>query len=495
MAFHRPISILFLVLLHLTLGVMQGKATEENQLNRPNIILCMADDQGFGDVGYYGNPIPSTPHLDAMASESLRFDRFYAAAPVCSPTRGSVMTGRHPNRFGCFKWGYELRPEEITVAEVLQSAGYTTGHFGKWHLGSVRADGSNNPGASGFDHWLSAPNFYDNDPIMSREGVAVPIEGESSMIAVDAALEFIENATQQDQPFLAVIWFGSPHNPHKATPGTRSPYSDLPDNLREYYGEITGIDNAMGHLRASLRDREIAENTLVWYTSDNGPQGPEGRGLGSSGGLRGRKGTVWEGGLRVPTIIEWPAAIPEPRTTSLVSGTVDIFPTVLELAQAENPDPDRPLDGVSLVPLIHGKSQSRSKPLGFWDYQARGRSTPSARIMAELYQAQQAGDPEPILPPPPTEPAEGLISDFVASKTLKGHAAWIDGPYKLHRQPEQDGSVVFELYNLETDPAETQDLATKAPELVESLSESLADWQGSVVQSLRGDDYRKSTGN
>ncbi|MHC4308498.1 MAG: sulfatase-like hydrolase/transferase, partial [Planctomycetota bacterium] len=144
---------------------------------KPNIILCMADDQGWGDMAYNGHPVLKTPNFDAMAAAALRFDRFYAAAPVCSPTRGSVMTGRHPNRFGCFKWGHTLRPQEVTIPEALKKAGYVTGHFGKWHLGSVRKVCPVNPGASGFDEWLSAPNFFDNDPILSREGVAVQTQG------------------------------------------------------------------------------------------------------------------------------------------------------------------------------------------------------------------------------------------------------------------------------------------------------------------------------
>ena len=154
---------------------------------RPNIILVMADDQGWGDMAYNGHPVVKTPNFDAAAAAGLRFDRFYAAAPVCSPTRASVMTGRHPNRMGVFKWGYPMRPQETTIAEALKTVGYTTGHFGKWHLGSVRNDSPAHPGHNGFDEWLSAPNFYDNDAIMSHKGKAVPMKGESSMIAVDAA--------------------------------------------------------------------------------------------------------------------------------------------------------------------------------------------------------------------------------------------------------------------------------------------------------------------
>ena len=154
---------------------------------KPNIVLVMADDQGWGDMAYNGHPIVQTPNFDQAAATGLRFDRFYAAAPVCSPTRASVMTGRHPNRMGVFKWGYPLRPQETTIAEALKTAGYATGHFGKWHLGSVRRASDAHPGVNGFDEFLSAPNFYDNDPILSHNGRAVPLKGESSIVAAEAA--------------------------------------------------------------------------------------------------------------------------------------------------------------------------------------------------------------------------------------------------------------------------------------------------------------------
>jgi arylsulfatase A-like enzyme len=172
---------------------------------RPHIILVMADDQGWGDMAYNGHPVLKTPNFDNLAASGLRFDRFYAAAPVCSPTRGSVMTGRHPNRLGCFSWGNTLRPQEITIAEALKSAGYVTGHFGKWHLGSVQVGSPVNPGASGFDEWLSAPNFFENDPILSREGTAVQLNGESSEVTVDAAIEFIRKHVDGNQPVFSVV--------------------------------------------------------------------------------------------------------------------------------------------------------------------------------------------------------------------------------------------------------------------------------------------------
>ena len=258
----------------------------QSAVDKPNIVLCMADDQGWGDMAYNGHAVLQTPSFDAMAAAGLRFDRFYAAAPVCSPTRASVMTGRHPNRSSVFKWGHALRPQEITVAEALKTAGYVTGHFGKWHLGSVVKGSPVNPGAFGFDEWLSAPNFFDNDPILSREGKAVSMPGESSVVTVDAALEFVRKHAKSPQPFLAVVWFGSPHLPHQAIERDRATYEEQSAKLQHFYGEITGMDRAFGKLRNELRTLGIHENTLLWYCSDNGGL-PN---VGSTGGedIRGR---------------------------------------------------------------------------------------------------------------------------------------------------------------------------------------------------------------
>ena len=155
----------------LLLLVLAGATRGEE--SRPNFIFFLSDDHRADFLSCAGHQIVKTPNFDKAAASGLRFDRFYAAAPVCSPTRASVMTGRHPNRMGVFKWGYPMRPQETTIAEALKTAGYTTGHFGKWHLGSVRRQSPANPGKNGFDRWLSAPNFYDNDAVLSREGTAV----------------------------------------------------------------------------------------------------------------------------------------------------------------------------------------------------------------------------------------------------------------------------------------------------------------------------------
>jgi len=445
----------------------------------PNIVLCMADDQGWGDMAYNGHPVLQTPQFDAMAAEALRFDHFYAGAPVCSPTRASVMTGRHPNRSGVFKWGHALRPQEITVAEALKTAGYVTGHFGKWHLGSVVKGSPVNPGACGFDEWLSAPNFFDNDPVMSREGTAVPTPGESSEITVDAALAFIRKHAKSSQPFLAVVWFGSPHLPHQAIERDRALYENQDKAHQHFYGEITGMDRAFGRLRKELRSLGIRDNTILWYCSDNGGL-PN---VGTTGG-RGHKAQVYEGGLRVPAILEWPARIPGHRVTNVPCNTSDIYPTLLEIVDVQMPGQPL-LDGISLVPLIEGNMRGRPKPMGFWDHPTPGISTPSKAWMASLLKAQQAG--RDVDDPSRLRLDAGEIRKQYPEDHFPGHAAWLDWPWKLHRI-EKNG-VKFELYNLADDLQESHDVFETQPERAKRMKGQLEAWLVSVVRSLNGKDY------
>lgn len=450
--------------------------------DRPNIVLVMADDQGWGDMAYNGHPVLKTPNFDAAAAVGLRFDRFYAAAPVCSPTRASVMTGRHPNRMGVFKWGYPMRPQEVTLAEALKTVGYTTAHFGKWHLGSVRNASPAHPGQNGFDEWLSAPNFYDNDAILSHRGKAVQMKGESSIIAVDAALEWMKSQSGGDQPFLAVVWFGSPHSPHRAVEQDRQLYADQPKNRQHFYGEISGMDRAFGKLRGALGELGIRENTILWYCSDNGAL-PK---VGSTGGHRGNKGKVYEGGLLVPAILEWPARIPKPRTTEMRCNTCDIYPTLLEIAGAKI-DEQPPLDGISLASVIDGQTETRVRPMGFWDYTIRGISTPSAQWMGDLLKAQQAGGD--LAPHESSQQAAELPNPKYSVNKFPGHAAWIDGDWKLHRVSGKAKQVKWELYNLANDPAEESDLVAVESKRVTQLRGELDAWLASVARSLNGEDY------
>ena len=261
----------------------------------PNVILLMGDDHGWEETGYNGHAWLQTPVLDTMAASGLRLDRFYAGHPSCSPTRGSVLTGRHPVRYGTFTPNWSIRPEEITIAHVLGDAGYATGHFGKWHVGPVKADSPTSPGAMGFDEWLSHDNFFELNPTLSRNGAEPErFEGESSQIIVDETIRFIEKAADDGKPFLAVVWFGSPHEPYSGLPEDLALYDDLPakyaektvtltsnetghqiqrplrDVLRERYAEITAMDRAIGALRDYLEARACGTTRCSGTTATTG---------------------------------------------------------------------------------------------------------------------------------------------------------------------------------------------------------------------------------
>ncbi|MES2598422.1 MAG: sulfatase-like hydrolase/transferase [Verrucomicrobiota bacterium] len=450
----------------------------------PNIVLVMADDQGWGDMAYNGHPHVKTPNFDAMAKASVRFDQFHSAAPVCSPTRGSVMTGRTPNRYGTFSWGHPIRPQEITVAEALKPAGYRTGHFGKWHLGSVQKDSPVSPGACGFDEWVSAPNYFDLNPILSVKGKATKFEGDSSDVTAQVAIDFIRRCAQDKQPFLAVVWFGSPHNPHKALETDRAPYAALPKPEQQFYGEITAMDRAFGKVREELRMLDIEQDTVLWYCSDNGAL-PK---IGSTGGRRANKGSIYEGGLAVPALLEWPSQFKEPKVISVPCVTSDILPTVLDIIDAKQ-EKTPPLDGVSLLPLLKGEVKKREKPIGFWDMGIRGKGASSEVWMRELLAAQERGeepnDPERLAPD------AGKIGEPVSLTKFPGHSAWLDWPWKLHRiEDKKTGDVDWELYDLSADPDESRVLFAEQPERVPQMQEALEAWLESVARSLNGDDYK-----
>jgi arylsulfatase A-like enzyme len=429
---------------------------------RPNVVLVMADDQGWGDTGYNGHPELKTPNLDALAAAGLRLNRFYTAHFNCSPTRASIMTGRHPHRMGTFSPGSPIRAQEVTVAKVLQSAGYATGHFGKWHLNGKNGDRDTktlpgrailasdplSPGKLGFDQWLSADNFFDLDPVLGRNGVPEKFHGDGSDVVTDEALKFIRQQAGASKPFLVVLWFGNPHVPHEALPADKAAYAALPEKDQNYYGELNGIDRNVGKLRAALRELKVADNTLLWYCSDNGgAAGPK-----STGHLRGSKGTLWEGGLRVPGLVEWPARIAKPFVSDLPCSTLDIYQTVLAATGAKAEKQIQPLDGINLLPLFDGKMTERDKSIPF-----------VARLGQE-----------------------------------KSHAALLAWPYKLHTNPvkgkgAKDGGdqmvAPVLLYDVSKDPNETTDLAAQQSERVATMTAELAAWKTSALKSLAGDDY------
>ncbi|MFT5131175.1 MAG: arylsulfatase A-like enzyme [Rhodothermales bacterium] len=404
---------------------------------RPHIVLVMSDDQGWGQTGYRGHSHLRTPHLDAMAKNGLRFERFYAGASNCSPTRATVMTGRSNDRSGVQDHGYPMRLQEKTVARALRDSGYVTGHFGKWHLNGLRGPGvpilkgdSHSPGAFGFDTWFSVTNFFDRDPLMSRQGEFEQKQGDSSEVVVAEALEFIRSKKDGGAPIFTVIWYGTPHSPMIGSDEDRKPFAGLPTQQQHQLAELVAMDRSIGALRAGLRDMGIADNTILWFNSDNG--GLPKMGDDTVGGLRGFKNSMYEGGLRVPAVIEWPSVI-KPRITHYPAGTVDIFPTLAEIADLPATAMLKPIDGSSLRPLFDAEISKREKPLFF-----RHRD-------------------------------RGVI---------------IDNDLKLHSTKGK-----FELYDLSADAKETTNILGDHPEMAGRLKQAFQAWDATVEASVAGKDY------
>ncbi len=445
---------------------------------KPNIILCMADDQGWGDTGYNGHPILKTPNLDAMASSGLRFDRFYAGAPVCSPTRGSALTGRHPYRYGIYTANTgHMRDGEVTLAEALKTQGYTTGHFGKWHLGTLTretVDGRRGgrertkehyspPWECGFDEAFSAEvqmptwNPMQNQAFPSKYWIGEEeyakdnLDGDDSRVIMDRAIPFIQRAVESQTPFFTVIWFHAPHEPVVAGPKYREMYKAHSEGEQHFYGCVTALDEQVGRLRKELRNLGVADDTMLWYCSDNGPEGRDtttGRRRGSAGPFRGRKRSLFEGAVRVPGILEWPSKIRQARTTRLPCSTVDYFPTVLATLGFEMKGAPEPRDGVNLVPLIDGTMTRRPKPIGFQT--PGGVDQESARL----------GSPDHSL---------------------------IDNRYKLLSY--LDGQREDMLFDITVDPGERYNLIDELPEVAKAMRATLAEWDASCARSDAGADY------
>ena len=457
---------------------------------RPNFVLLMADDQGWGDVSYNGHPRLRTPNLDAMAREGVRLDRFYAAAPVCSPTRGSCLTGRHPSRYG-IDWAFDgrLPREEVTLAEALRDAGYRTGHFGKWHLGQLSRtlrQGRKNkvdaakyspPWENGFEVCFSTessvptfnPYYYTDttakvESILGRDAETVgrehrwsesywtgpgrlvdePLEGDDSALIMDRALDFIRGA--EGRPFLACVWFHAPHTPVAAGREARSPYADLPLEQQHFLGSVSALDSQVGRLRAELRRLGLADDTVVFYCSDNGPSYIHPHG--SAGPFRGLKGSVLEGGVRVPGIVEWPRGLRGGRVVTAPLGTSDLYPTIVALAGVVVKT-QPPLDGIDILPLLSGTRRERGAPV-FFHAPLRNEGDPWAK--------------------------PGTFQAAVQTDTRKLVTV--------------DSGVTWTLHDVATDVREERDISAAEPALAKELRAKLEAWRRSCEASAKGADYR-----
>ena len=459
----------------LLIGIGCGSSEPETL---PNVILIITDDQGYGDLGATGNPVLRTPNLDAMASRSARMTTFYVS-PVCAPTRASLMTGRYNYRtraIDTFVGRAMMEPEEVTMAEVLGAAGYRTGIFGKWHLGD---NYPMRPIDQGFEEALvhrgggigqpsdppGGEGRYTN-PILFHNGEAVQMQGYCTDIYFDAALNWIEARRAADEPFFAYIATNAPHGPYHDVPeglleeyramdlsddrfpqtvGHPLPGTDNLDTRARIFAMITNIDQNVGRLFEGLDALGLTDDTIVIFMVDNGPNSNR-----YVAGMRGMKSHVYEGGVRSPFFMQWPARLGPEQTSDAVAAHIDVLPTLLDAIGLDAPS-DLDFDGRSFWPDLTGERAE----------------APDRNL---VIQAHRGNEPVPyhhfLLR---TDRWKLLHSSGFGNETFEG-------------PPD------FELYDMANDPLETEDLADERPEVVEDLVAAYDAWFEDV-SSTRRDTY------
>ena len=374
---------------------LKSKASETAIKNQPNIVVLLADDMGWGDAGTYGHDLIQTPNMDRLAAEGVKLTQCYSACGVCSPSRSAILTGRTPYRNGVYRHlsgNHEahLRAGEITYPELVKEIGYEACHVGKWHLLSKQQFNNPDypqPGDQGFDYWMYTHNnaspSHKNPDNFVRNGVPVgETEGYSAQLVAGEAAHWLKNIRDPEKPFVLSVWFHEPHSPIATDPRFEKLY-DGHENSK-YMGNITQLDHALGMVLDALDDAGVSENTLVFFTSDNGPVPAYG---GTSGGLRGNKRSEYEGGIRVPGLARWPGHIQAGSTSDIPVIGTDVFSTVLDLVGLPLPA-DRTIDGVSMIPALSGIPVERKIPM-FWRTHV---SPPDQRVAMRIGDWKIVGD-------------------------------------------------------------------------------------------------------
>lgn len=371
-----------------------GNMAPAKAADRPNLVVILCDDLGYGDLGCFGHPHIKTPNLDRLAATGIRLTACYSAAPVCSPSRVGLLTGRSPNRAGVYDWipdargvrpdardQVHMRAGEITIAQLLKDAGYATCQAGKWHCNShFNSPKQPQPGDFGFDHWFATQNnaspSHENPQNFVRNGQPVgKMDGYSCQLVVDEAIDWLKTHVKKspDQPFFLLTTFHEPHEPVASPPDLVAKYESAARNKDEahYFANVANLDHAAGRLLRTLEELGKRENTLVVFTSDNGPETLKryrgaNRSYGTPGPLRGMKLWTTEAGFRVAGILNWPAKIQSPRVYREPVSSLDLLPTFCHLA-GTTPPKSLKLDGTNFLPALEGQSIDREKPL-FWCY-------------------------------------------------------------------------------------------------------------------------------
>ena len=399
----------------------------------PNVLLIMTDDQGYGDIRSHGNRFISTPHLDRVAQEGARFDRFFVS-PVCAPTRASLLTGRWHLRTGVHgvtRSQETMRADETTMAETFASAGYATGVFGKWHNG---AHYPHDPNGQGFDrfygfcagHWN---NYFDS--FVTRNGKRESFQGFLIDRCTDEAIQFIQS--NQNKPWLCYVPYNTPHTPWQVPDKYWEKYSAMgigDEKAACAYAMVENIDDNVGRLLATLKTLGIDENTVVVFLTDNGANSDR-----YNAGMKGRKGSLHEGGTRVPCFIRWPNGIDSGRTINKICGHIDLLPTLAEMCDVAIPERIQ-IDGRSLVPLLKNDTSNWAERLLF---------------------AHWGNDAEGI-----PDCARGAVRSQKWRAVMYGKK--------------------WELYDMEFDPRQENDLAASEPRQVEELAMAYESWFAEVTQ-------------
>ncbi|MDA7920646.1 sulfatase-like hydrolase/transferase [Verrucomicrobiales bacterium] len=432
----KPIPVFFAALFLLSTPNLFADSKEH-----PNFVIFVADDMGWGDSGTYGHPLIKTPNLDKLASEGVKFTQCYSACGVCSPSRSAILTGRTPYRNGVWRHlsgNHEahLRASEITYPELLKGIGYETCHVGKWHLNSKQQFNTPEfpqPGDHGYDYWMYSHNnaepSHKNPKNFVRNGEPVgEMKGYSAQLVAAEAAHWLEDIHDPEKPFAMSVWVHEPHSPIATDPQFSNLY-DGHENSK-YMGNITQLDHALGQVMDALDKAGVSDDTLLFFTSDNGPVPAYG---GTAGGLRGVKRSSHEGGIRVPGVARWPGHIKAGSVSDVPVIGSDIFSTILDIVGIPLPD-DRTIDGANMIPAFSGEEVTRTVPL-YW-----------------RTHVSQVGD----------------------------RSALRIGDWKIVSNDEMNQ---FMLFDIEKDWKEENDLATKMPEKTEEMRKALFKvWDGIVAE-------------
>ncbi|WP_231617395.1 sulfatase family protein [Novipirellula aureliae] len=409
----------------------QASPAGGSSANKPNIVVLLADDMGWGDSGTYGHELIQTPNMDRLAEEGMKFTQCYSACGVCSPSRSAILTGRTPYRNGVWRHlsgNHEahLRASEITYPKLLKGVGYETCHVGKWHL--LAKPQFNNPeypqpGDHGYDYWMYTQNnaspSHENPDNFFRNGEPVgELKGYSAPLVAAEAASWMKEKRNPEKPFVLSVWFHEPHMPIATDSRFMQLYNGHENS--KYMGNISQMDHGLGIVLDALDEIGATNNTLVYFSSDNGPVSQYG---GTSGGLRGGKRSDHEGGIRVPGLARWPGHIAAGSTSDIPIIGTDIFATALDMAGVPLPT-DRTIDSVSLLPVFEGKPVERRIPL-FWRTHV---SHPNDRVAMRI------------------------------------------GDWKI---VGNDTMTEFQLYEIQKDWKEENDLAAKMPEKTEEMKQIL----------------------